>query len=134
MVASNISFPTVKRTSLGGIQPNIVSAFQSGVEIFLLKLIGVGLSTTIPLFCNIEAKLSNNSFARSIVSLGLGPNFPLISESSGTLASNAGSGAGIQVPSALPTIICFNGSHSFQLLTIVFIYYYYYLFLWLLYV
>ena len=28
--------------------------------------------------------------------------------------STAGSGAAIQHPSALPTITCFNGSHSFQ--------------------
>src|SRR5210317_66959 len=42
-----------------------------------------------------------------------------MSLSSGTLASSAGSGAGIHVPSALPTITCFSGSHSFQLLTIV---------------
>ena len=34
----------------------------------------------------------------------LGPNLPRISESSGTLASKAGSGAGIHVPSAFPTI------------------------------
>ena len=33
---------------------------------------------------------------------------------------NAGSGAGLQVPSALPIITCFKGSHSFQLLTIIF--------------
>ena len=64
-------------------------------------------------------ELLNNSFALSTVSFVLGPNWPLISESSGTFASNAGSGAGMQVPSALPTITCLRGSHSFQLLTIV---------------
>ena len=31
---SKISFPTVSKTSLGGIHPNIVSASQSGVEVF----------------------------------------------------------------------------------------------------
>ena len=43
-----------------------------------------------------------------------------IGRGAGTLAGIllAGSGAGIQQPSALPTITCFNGSHSFQLLTI----------------
>ena len=66
-----------------------------------------------------SANLSNNSFALSIVSFVLGPYFPFMSESSGTLASKAGSGAGIQQPSALPIMTCFKGSHSFQLFTIV---------------
>ena len=49
MVASKISFPTVNKTSLGGIHPNIVSASQSGVDVFLLKSIGVGREKV---FCN----------------------------------------------------------------------------------
>ena len=64
-------------------------------------------------------KSSNNWLALSTVSFNLGPWVPFISESSGTFASNAGSGSGIQQPSALPTITCFKGSHSFQLLTII---------------
>ena len=44
---------------------------------------------------------------------------PFMSLSSGILASVAGSEGGMQQPSALPTITCFKGSHSFQELTIL---------------
>ncbi|MDA7547196.1 hypothetical protein N8713_01835 [Candidatus Pelagibacter sp.] len=41
-------------------QPNIVSASQSGVEVFWLKSIGVGLSTLIPLLISIFEKSSKS--------------------------------------------------------------------------
>ena len=59
MVASSISLPSVKITSRGGMQPNIVSLSQSGVDIFWLKSSGVGLSTLTPLDSNILDRLSN---------------------------------------------------------------------------
>ncbi|MDA9631229.1 hypothetical protein N9S64_00930 [Candidatus Pelagibacter sp.] len=52
--------PTVSNTSLGGIQPNMVSASQSGVDIFLLKSIGVGRSTLTPFLINIFEKSSKS--------------------------------------------------------------------------
>ena len=111
--------PTVKITSLGGIDPNIEPVSKSGVTTFCEKSIGVGLSTFIPLFSKIFTKLSNCSLALKTLSSDLGPQSPFISESSGTLASSAGSAGGICVPSAIPTITCFKGSHSFQEFTIV---------------
>ena len=39
------------------------------------------------------------------------------------LIDDDGSEGGIQHPSARPTITCFKGSHSFQLLTTVFIFF-----------
>ena len=114
-MASNISFPTVIITSLDGIQPNICSTSQSGVAIFSSNFSGVGLSTFILLPSSVFTNLSKSSFALSIESCVRLPCFPFITESGGILQSTAGSGAGMQQLSALPTITCFNGSHSFQL-------------------
>ena len=47
----------------------------------------------------------------------------LFYELAGIFTSTAGSGAGMQQLSALPTITCLRGLHSFQLLTIVFFIY-----------
>ena len=105
-------------TSRGGMQPNIEPFSQSGVEIFRLKFNGVGLSTFTSLFSNIFAKLSNCILAFIIDSSLRGPCRPCISLSSGILGSVAGSAGGIQQLSALPTITCLRGSHSFQELTI----------------
>ena len=60
-------------TSLGGIQSNMPSFFQSGVDIDLLKSIAVGLSTLISNDSNIFTKLFSCSFALSIESCVLGP-------------------------------------------------------------
>ena len=120
MVASSISDPTVRNTSRGGMQPNIESVSQSGVETFWLKSIGVGRSTRTPRPSRILANPSSSSLALSTVSCGRGPHCPRISESSGTFASSAGSGGAIQHPSATPTITCFSGLHSFHELTLVF--------------
>jgi hypothetical protein len=57
--------------------------------------------------------------ALSIVSLGLKPNLPFMSESSGIFGAMAGSTGAIQQLSALPTIMCLSGSHSFQEFTIL---------------
>ena len=68
MVASRISDPTVRSTSRGGIHPNWLSVLKSGVIAGKEKSIGVGRSTLTPLFSSRDAKLSNSSLARSIVS------------------------------------------------------------------
>ena len=114
IAALRISFPTVNRTSLGGIQPNIEPVLKSGVITAWFHWSGVGRSTCIPRFSNKFAKWSSWRFAFSTVSNGLGPHIPRMSLSSGTLASVAGSEGGMQVWSARPTITCFSGEKSSQ--------------------
>ncbi len=100
--------------------PNWLSVWKSGVVAGCEKSIGVGRSTVTPWLSSCLANLSNSSFARSMVSCGRRPHWPRISESSGTLASRAGSAGGIWQSSARPTITCFSGSHSFHEFTTVF--------------
>ena len=73
MGASSISLPTVRITSLGGMDPNCPSFSQSGVAIAFVKSIGVGRSTFISCDSSILTKLSSCIFAFSIASFERGP-------------------------------------------------------------
>ena len=113
-----ISLPTVSRMSRGGMQVIMESLRKSGVPMAWFHCSGVGRSTTTPRSSRIFTRLSRHSLPRSTVLAGRRPHMPRISESTGTFSDVAGSSGGIIELSQRPTITRFNGSQSFQELTI----------------
>src|SRR5690554_1635361 len=113
-----MSLPIVRSTSLGGMQPNMLPVMKWGVTTAWFHCRASGLSTLMSRPSRTLTRFSSCSLALSTVFKGLGPVIPLMGESRGTFAFDAGSEGGMQQLSALPTITCLSGSKSFHEFTI----------------